>query len=266
MDWLFKEDEYNPLKDKDRFIDNSIYSLLNVLSKIKRGNSRQHKGVIYRVNPMVKFITFISLIILISITRNIRFIGIAIVFILVSISLLGIKNIKNILALNTLTIIFTFIMLIPSMLMGNTNNSLIIVLKVFSNVSIVGLLSNSTRWDEITKSLRTLFIPEIFIFVMDIAIRYIYLLGEMSIDMLYALRLKSIGRNNYKYSSMSKLIGNLFLRSKEMGDEMFSAMECRGFTGEYSRDIELKLGAADAIYITVFCFVAASYFLTYIRM
>ena len=34
-EWLLKEENYMPLKDKDTFINKSILSLLNVISRIR---------------------------------------------------------------------------------------------------------------------------------------------------------------------------------------------------------------------------------------
>lgn len=95
------------------------------------------------------------------------------------------------------------------------------------------------------------FIPDIFIFVFDITIKYIYILGEFSLDMLYSLKLRSIGFNNNKYTSLSKIMGNLFLKSKEMGEEIHSAMECRGFTGEYTSYSKFKFTLNDLLFSIV---------------
>jgi cobalt/nickel transport system permease protein len=94
--------------------------------------------------------------------------------------------------------------------------------------------------------LKIFFIPDIFIFVLDIAIKYILLLGEYTLNMLYALRLRSIGRNNNKYTSLSGIAGTMFTRSREMAEEMHAAMECRGFTGEYSRPSRFSFHLMDA--------------------
>ena len=62
----------------------------------------------------------------------------------------------------------------------------------------MNILSHTSRWSEISKSLKLLFIPDIFIWIMDITIKYIVLLGEHSINLLYALKLRSIGIHSNK--------------------------------------------------------------------
>jgi cobalt/nickel transport system permease protein len=134
------------------------------------------------------------------------------------------------------------------------------MLKVISTVVVVNILSYTTKWHDITKALKFLFIPDVFILVFDITIKYIYILGEFSLEMFYALRLRSIGRNNSKYSSLSKIMGNLFLKSKEMGDEMYSAMECRGFTGEYVSYAKFGFNFKDFIYCIINMLLIIMYF------
>lgn len=260
-DWLFKKDNYKPVVDKDKFIDKSIFSILQLLSLIKR-NNKISNNFMYKLNPSVKLIFTILNIIFISLSKNFTYILALNAYFLLLLSLLEVEEIKRILLISTVIPIFTAIMLIPSILMGNVTNSLLLILRVSATIMSINILSYTTKWHHITKTLKILCIPDIFIFVFDITIKYIYILGEFSLEMLYALRLRSIGKNNKKYSSISKIIGNLFLKSKEMGDEMYSAMECRGFTGEYSSHIKFSFNFRDAVYLVINIFIIVIYFYT----
>jgi cobalt/nickel transport system permease protein len=261
LDWLFKEENYTPQKDKDAFLDKSILSILTVLSKIQRDSSAKRRKtgdgspqppIIYRINPQLKFLSSIVFIILVSISHSVGFIALSAFLVILMTAMLDKEDKKKMASLMAFVLIFTLIILLPSMLMGNVKNALIMLIKVIEGVTIVNVVSYSTKWHEVTKSLKLLYIPDIFIFVMDITIRYIFLLGEICLDMLYALKCRSIGRNNKKYTSMSGVIGNLFLKSKDMGDEMYAAMECRGFTGEYSAGKMQKLQSIDYVYLGFF--------------
>lgn len=247
-DWLFEKEEYIPEKDHQQFLDKSIISILKVLSRIRRRGMHSYK-FLYRLNPTLKVIfTFLN-IILLSISRSFGYVFLFDICAAGLIFTLDSKERKNILIISIVIPTFTLIMLIPSYLSGNIINSTLILSKVTGTIISVNLLSYTTKWDHVTKALKLLFIPDLFIWVMEITIKYIVLLGEHSVEMLYALKLRSIGKNNRKYNSISKIMGNLFLKSKEMGEEMFSAMECRGFTGEYSTPLVFKLTKNDIIYI-----------------
>ena len=115
----------------------------------------------------------------------------------------------------------------------------------------MNLLSHNTKWSEISKALKLIFIPDIFIWIMDITIKYIVLLGEHSINLLNALKLRSIGITANKYNSLTGIMGNLFIKSYKMSEEMFHAMECRGFVGEYTTKVNLKLKKMDYVYLAI---------------
>lgn len=258
-DWLYKKDDYIPEKDKDRFIDKSIMSVIHMLSLIKR-NNKTSNSFVYKLNPFVKLIFTILNIMLIALSQNFTYVLVIDAFLLLLVALLELKEIKKILALSLLVPLFTIIMLIPSILMGNIGNSILLVFKVIGTIISINVLSYTTKWHDITKSLKIFFAPDIFILVFDITIKYIYILGEFSLEMFYALKLRSIGRNNKKYSSLTKIIGNLFLKSKELGDEMYSAMECRGFTGEYKAYSKFTFTFKDIIYSFINVLVIIMYF------
>ncbi|NMM64644.1 energy-coupling factor transporter transmembrane protein EcfT [Clostridium sp. P21] len=258
-DWLLKKDDYTPKADKDSFIDKTILGFLSILSLIKR-NNKINSSFMYKLNPSVKLIFTIANIIFLSMSKNLMYILIIDVYMLFTLSLLDIEDIKKILALSIVVPIFTSIMLVPSMLMGNVNNSMLIILKVIGTMLGVNVLSYTTKWHDITKALKLFFIPDIFILVFDITLKYIYILGEFSLEMIYALKLRSVGINSNKYSSLSRIMGNLFLKSKDLGDEMYSAMECRGFTGEYVSYSKFSFSLKDFMYAIINVVIIIMYF------
>lgn len=242
-EWLLNTDKYNPPKHKDTFINKSILSLLGIFSKLVLQTDR-NKGS-YKINAVVKVITSLIFIILVSISRSFAFILAVNIFLLFFISMLEADEIKDILGIGIMVAAFTAIILVPSMLWGNIRNSILIILRVLACVTSVNVLSHITQWNDITSTLRLFFIPDLFIFVLDITIKYIIILGEFSLNMLYALRLRSVGRSRSKYTSLSGIMGTMFIKSKEMAEEMQSAMECRGFTGEYKVHIKHKINLFD---------------------
>ena len=50
------------------------------------------------------------------------------------------------------------------------------------------------------------------------------MLGEFTLEMLYALKLRSVGKNRNKYGSLGGIAGTLFVKSREMSEEMSGAM------------------------------------------
>lgn len=245
-DWLLKDENYIPQSDKDQFISKSIQSILRILSKI-RSQSRYTIDR-FHVNASFRVAFTFLLVVLLSLSTSYTFIYVIDVYLLVNLSLMNGKEIVKILSMSLVMAFFTFIILLPYILLGNTYTSMIITLKVLSTLIAVNILSHSTRWNSITAALRRFYVPNIFILVLDITIKYISMLGDFSLNMLYALKLRSIGRNNNKYGSIAGIAGTMFLKSKEMAEEMYAAMECRGFTGEYTVKNKWKLTIADLMY------------------
>ena len=69
------------------------------------------------------------------------------------------------------------------------------------------------------------------------------------------------GKNNKKMTSITSIMGNLFFKSKNMGEDMYMAMECRGFTGEYVSYGKFKFTAIDAVYILIIAILIALFFI-----
>ena len=246
-DWLLKKEEPVNINDNEQFLDKSILGILGILGRIKRLGTYSHKKV-YKLNGTLKLIFTLLNIVLLCLSRSFLFVAIYDLCIAASTIFLENKHRKNILLISCIMPMLTAVMLIPSFINGNIYNSILIIMKITGTILSVNILSYSTKWNYITRSLKLFFVPDLFIWVMDITIKYIVILGEYSINLLYALKLRSIGKNDKKHNSLASIMGNLFLKSKDMGEEMFSAMECRGFTGEYSSVSDFKIHEIDILY------------------
>lgn len=248
-EWLLKSENYAPEADKDTFINKSILSLLKVLSKI-RAQSGYKEDKLF-VSPVFKLLFTLLYIVLLSVSQSFTYAYIMLTCLMLVLCILPGQDIKRVLAGSLLATLFTFLIVLPSYFSGNTYSIIMIPLKVFASITAVNILSNSTRWDKIIGALKRFHFPDLFIFVFDITVKYIFLLGEFSLEMLYALKLRSVGKNKNKYASLGGVAGTLFIKSREMSEEMYSAMECRGFTGEYRSYDKFKIRIADVIYILI---------------
>lgn len=244
-EWMVNAEHYTPLKDRDRFSDKSIRSLLGVLSRIK---AQSVQSDFFQINTALRLFFSLLLILLLSLSHSFSFVLVVSVCLLAMISLLSAPAILAILKSSFGMATVSLIILLPSVLAGNRYSAVMITLKVATTAAIVSLLSRTSKWHSLTGALRRFFVPDLFILVLDITIKYLYLLGEFSVTMLYALRLRSIGKNRRKRSSVSGVAGSLFIKSREMAEDVYAAMECRGFAGEYRRFEKTRFKAADLLY------------------
>ncbi len=241
--WLEQSQQYEPKTDRDAFVDKSILSVLKVLSKIHA----QLGPKAGKAQAGIKLGFSIMLIVLLSLSRNAAFMYILLAALACRVCLLPAEQILKVLKSGLGAALFTALVLLPAGIFGNWYSLMSIAPKVFISVCTLSLLSNTTRSDALTGALRLFFIPDLFIFVLDITIKYITLLGEFSLNMLYALKLRSVGSNRDKRTSLSGIAGHLFLRSREMAQQMHEAMICRGFTGEYKKPVSFAFHWMDAL-------------------
>lgn len=248
-EWLLKNENYIPSADKDTFVNKSILSVFKVLSRIKKQDSPGKTA--FQMNVPLQVFGTLVLILLVSLTRSFVFVIIVNVWLLAVLSMTDTTRMIVILKLSMGITFFTAIIMLPAFVLGNTYSSIMITTKVFATITAMGLLSHSTKWSALTQALKRFYLPDIFIFILDITIKYIYMLGEFSLNMFYALKLRSVGKNRSKYSSMAGIAGTVFLQSKEMAEDMYHAMECRGFTGEYHLNDQSKFKWQDYLYIGI---------------
>lgn len=247
-DWLFKEEEIIISKNKDTFINKSILALLHVLSRIRRGGNKKERGKFTAVASIFSLVLFIFLI---SLSRSSIFITVVGVMLLLILSLMKPEHIAYILKTSLTAAVFAMLILLPSYFYGNRSNSILMILKILESVTLVSILNCKVPATEAKEVLKLMFLPDIFIFVFEISIKYIVILGEFSLDMLYALKLRSVGADTDGRRALGGLLGTLFIKSKEMSEEMCQAMECRGFTGEYRRPLEYRINYWDLMILSV---------------
>jgi cobalt/nickel transport system permease protein len=136
-----------------------------------------------------------------------------------------------------------------------SSNGLIAALKLFLragvSLSFGYLLIITTRWQSLMSALATLHIPKIFVTIISMAYRYIFLLSLAAEDMMNARLLRTVGklstRENRRFFGHG--IAFLFLKSSSLSDEIYDAMCCRGYTGETINNERFKLTGIDILFI-----------------
>lgn len=229
-DWLCNDEHYEPQRDHASFIDGSIKSSMKVLSKIKGNNqNKKAKGD----NTSLRLFVMLLAIVLTSVSHNFIFTLFMVAFVIARIAMLSGDSIKSWLKTVLPVCLLSAVILLPSVFLGNPKTLLTIVTKIFVCVSLVSIVNLTTSFNDITSALKQYHIPDVVIFTFDIAIKYIIILSNVCLDMLNALKIRSIGRNRDKKSSASGILGTVFIKANEYADATNKAMECRGFNGVY---------------------------------
>lgn len=229
-EWLLAEEDYVPPKDRDGFLQKTIISILAVLSSVKRDKEYVDYS---KTAPALRIFSAVFVIILMSLSKNLMFSIVVITGLLVRLAMLSGTQIKHILKSTFYAVLISALILIPAAIFGAWHTFFYITVKVAGSVTLLGILSSTMPWNQMTSGLSMFHIPDVMIFTLDITLKYIMLLGDVCFQMLQALKVRLIGRNPQKAKALSGIFGVTFLKSREMSEEMYQAMECRGFDGSY---------------------------------
>ena len=243
---MCESEAYEPNIDKDGFITKSAQAILGVLAKLKWNAGKDRR---FSASPSLKLCYTFLFILLTACSKNYLFSLIMVAGTILALASYPASAMKQILSGTIGAVLFSIFILLPAVFMGNPQILLTIGTKVFLSVTLIGMLSAGTAWNKLTASLRAFHIPDIFIFTLDITLKYIAVLGEICMEILTSLRLRSIGQNKKKAKAFSGILGISFLKSREMADEMYAAMCCRGFVGEYKTGRKYAFRKQDIFYI-----------------
>lgn len=106
--------------------------------------------------------------------------------------------------------------------------------RVITSVSLVILLSITTRHFDLLKALRFFGIPQMFVMVLGMCYRYLYLFVEILEDTHRAIRSRIGSGMHYRKGQrlVAWNIAHLWMRSYRLNEQVYSAMVARGFRGE----------------------------------
>lgn len=123
----------------------------------------------------------------------------------------------------------------------------IFVLRVCTSVSLAILLILTTKWADILKSLRVVRVPNVFVLVLAMTYRYIFLVLHTASGMFLARKSRIVARTSGGEQRwwMVSSIGVLMSRSFRMSEDVYQAMLARGFQGEMRTIDDYRMGPGD---------------------
>ncbi len=110
----------------------------------------------------------------------------------------------------------------------------IFVARVGVSVSLALLLVMTTPWADLLKSLRALHVPQVFVLILSMTYRYIFLFLHTVNGVLQARKSRVVGRTSGAEQRrwISGTMGALVSRAFKMSNDVYAAMLARGFSGE----------------------------------
>ena len=258
--WLASREPYEPKPGRSGFSRKSALSILAVLAALRErpgtGRSRE------RALPELKLISTILLVLLVSLSRSWLFLEAAVAAELVLLGSLKAELILRVLRKVLAAGLFALVVFAPAALLGRGQGVPALCAKVILSVLAAAIFSATTGWPSIAAAFAGFRAPGIFVMTLDMAVKYIALLGGLLLELLTALKLRSVGRDEHESSSLAAVAGTLFLKSTEAAGAQAEAMACRCFVGKYRTTrprtarrlvpIDASLVAADLALVAAF--------------
>ena len=262
------------------FIDHTLASIANFIKTVYIQNDTSTKnGLLQQIDARIKMIFLIFFILIISLNKQIysQLFITAVLFALFIPSHVNLADVyKKVFALS---FFFGFLVIAPASLnivtggeivfniiqfktdhsfwiyhlpasIGITMEGILVVtkfyLKVANSLTLTMLIIYTTPFNEIIKSLRIFRVPQLFLLVLTLTYKFIFILSQTTGDTYFAL--KSRWWKNTKNSENNRIIAgrmtHIFRKSWIKYEEVYRAMIARGYSGSinviYSNKINWK--------------------------
>ena len=96
------------------------------------------------------------------------------------------------------------------------------------------ILAATTTMDAICSALRKIHVPNMIVTLLLLTYRYIFVMIDEVSVMTTAYKLRAPGQKGIHFSAWGSFLGQLLLRSMDRAEELYSGMQLRGFSGEFS--------------------------------
>ncbi|MGH3796726.1 MAG: cobalt ECF transporter T component CbiQ [Pseudonocardiaceae bacterium] len=234
-------------------------------------------GLLQRIDPRVKLLSLIGLLVVAGLAHSMVTLGVmyAATLVLASASALPVGFFVKRVWL--FVPIFTGIVVLPATLSVVTHGDIVLTLwhwnghpqgftaqgltaaarvvaRVAVSISLVVLLTLTTPWIRLLAALRSLGVPRIFILIIGMAYRYIFLLLTSVTDMYQARQARTPGTPKHDRSARAFLgasVGALLGKASQLSEEVHQAMTARGYRGDAMTLDRHRLRAIDTYYAVV---------------
>jgi cobalt ECF transporter T component CbiQ len=262
---------------KGHFVEKTIEGGSGILQQaIFSDDLALRRGFLQRLDPRVKLLTMVMLLVTAAFVRNIE---VLIVMYLATLVLAAVSKIPVGFFVKRVWFfipIFTGIIVLPATFsfitpgnvvvplwswhgnpVGITSQGLeaaaLIVSRVAVSISLVVLVTITTPWNRLLAGMRGLLVPRVFILVFGMAYRYLFLLLNSVQDMYMARKARSVAaeRGDVKEGQrfVSASIGALFGKAHQLSEEVHMAMLSRGYQGDARTLGGLRVRAIDVAWV-----------------
>jgi cobalt/nickel transport system permease protein len=261
---------------RGNFVEKTIRGATGLLQQaLFNEDVAKQRGLLQRLDPRAKLLSLLLLLVAVALVRHIPVL-IAAYAVTLGLAVASRLSLPFFIKRVWLFIpIFTGIVVLPAMFsfitpghvvvslgswfghdVGLTQQGLtsagLLVMRVATSISLVVLLTLTTPWPRLLAALRGLFVPQLFVLVIGMAYRYIFVLLA-SVEEMYVSRKARTVRTSRDTKAGRRFVGAtagaLFGKAHALSEEVHHAMIARGFTGEAKSLDRFSFRGADAAWL-----------------
>ena len=230
-DWLTQNETYVPQADHSLWLRRNMLHLMRLLRRAAAQHGTDGRNP---ASAAPKLLMTLLYILLLSVSSGAEYLWAAAAGVLIVLALLPGRMLRHTLQPVFPVAIFTLILLIPCAILTGIAPCIRMLAKVCLSLTAISILAHTTSWNRLTGGLNQLHLPDTFIFLLDSTLRFLALAGQAAAELNEAMAVRSIGRNEKKYTTLGGILGTVWLRTNELAQQTSEAMQCRGWDGSYS--------------------------------
>ena len=259
------------------FIEATLASLLRASEfAASAEQSAEARGPLQRVDPRVKVVGLILLVVVVAASRHLIVIGALFAFVLALAlsSGIGIGKLASWVWLPVL--IFTGAIALPAIVLTpgdaviglgrfaitvqGLRSAAYLLARAETAATLSALLVLTTPWPWILKALRVLKCPTVLVAILGMTYRYVFEILRTALDMFESRRSRTVGSLSPAESRRlaASAVGVLLSKSIHLSGDVHLAMQSRGFRGEVHVLPDFRARAADWCWLAGFVFLAAA--------
>ena len=228
------------------FVENSIQGLHAAMDRaLYAEQNASAKGLLQRLDPRVKVAALAGFILVSAVTGKLWVVA-AVLMVgtsMAALSRISLWTVATRVWLPTIT--FSGVLAIPAIFLTPAGFSLtasaqglrtagMLVLRAEAAATLALVLVFTTPWTHVLKALRMFRVPVVFVVILGMTCRYILLLLETAHEMFESRKSRTVGPMTRGEQRRVAILsaGALLSRTLQLSNEVYLAMQARGFRGE----------------------------------
>lgn len=236
----------------------------------------QRRGLLQSLDPRVRVVSLLALVLAVTLSRKLTVV-VALLALAVVIAILSRVNILTLGKRVWLVVLgFTGLIALPALFVTlgrpiaavgslaiteqGLRTAALLILRVETAVTLTTLLVLCTPWAHVLKALRALRLPKEAIVMLAMTYRYVFLLVETAGQMFESRRSRTVGvlKPGDQRHMAARTAGVLLSKSLALSNDVYVAMQSRGFRGEVQVLSEWRLTLWDFIALLMFLLAGAA--------